>query len=155
MKPVDGLVMSGVRGVRRAWYKRWCMSGPQTHRRIDRDLCGTPVWIADGLAEVRLETVPAMAVDEQGLVHGGFMFGLADHAAMLAINDPNVVLSGASTRFLRPVRVGDVVVAFATCAAVQGRRHTVAVEVRRGEEPVMTGEFHCVVLGRHVLEPST
>ncbi|MBA3550191.1 MAG: thioesterase [Nannocystis sp.] len=131
------------------------MSAPQTHLRINSGLCGTPVRLADGLAEVRLEVVPAMAVDDQGLVHGGFVFGLADHAAMLAVNDPNVVLSAASTRFLRPLRVGDVVVASAVRGAVQGRKHTVTVEVRRGDEPVMTGEFLCVVLDRHVLAPGT
>jgi uncharacterized protein (TIGR00369 family) len=131
------------------------MSAPQTHLRIDAGLCGTPVRLADGYAEVRLETVPAMAADEQGLVHGGFVFGLADYAAMLAVNDPNVVLGGANIRFLRPLRVGDVVVAVATRGAVQGRKHTVSVEVRRGDEPVMTGEFHCAVLDRHVLAPAT
>lgn len=129
------------------------MSAPQTHLRIDQGLCGTPVRIEDGLAEVRLETSPAMAVDEQGLVHGGFVFGLADHAAMLAVNDPNVVLGAANIRFLRPLRVGDVVVAIATRGVVQGRKRAVLVEVRRGEEPVMTGEFNCVVLDRHVLAP--
>ncbi len=131
------------------------MSAPQTHLGIDAGLCGAPVRLAEGYAEVRLTTVPAMAVDETGLVHGGFVFGLADHAAMLAVNDPNVVLGAANTRFLRPLRVGDVVIAVATRGAVQGRKHAVTVEVRRGEEPVMTGEFHCVVLDRHVLAPAT
>jgi len=131
------------------------MPAPQTHLGIDTSLCGAPVRLAEGHAEVRLVTVPAMAVDAQGLVHGGFVFGLADHAAMLAVNDPNVVLGAANLRFLRPLRVGDVVVAVASRGTVQGRRHTVAVEVRRGEEPVMTGEFHCVVLDRHVLAPAT
>ena len=28
-----------------------------------------------------------------GWYNGGFIFGLADHAAMLAVNDPNVVLA--------------------------------------------------------------
>jgi uncharacterized protein (TIGR00369 family) len=131
------------------------MSAPQTHLGIDAGLCGAPVRLAEGYAEVRLTTVPAMAVDEAGLVHGGFVFGLADHAAMLAVNDPNVVLGAANIRFLRPLRVGDVVVAVATRGVVQGRKHAVTVEVRRGEEPVMTGEFHCVVLDRHVLAPAT
>lgn len=131
------------------------MSAPQTHLGIDAGLCGAPVRLAEGYAEVRLTTVPAMAVDETGLVHGGFVFGLADHAAMLAVNDPNVVLGAANTRFLRPLRVGDVVIAVASRGAVQGRKHAVTVEVRRGEEPVMTGEFHCVVLDRHVLAPAT
>ncbi len=131
------------------------MFAPQTHLGIDAGLCGSPVRLTDGHAEVRLATVPAMAVDESGLVHGGFVFGLADHAAMVAVNDPNVVLGGANTRFLKPVRVGEVVVAVATVGAAQGRKRTVAVEVRRGEEPVMTGEFLCLVLDRHVLAPAT
>ena len=96
--------------------------------------------------------VPAMAVDDRGLVHGGFVFGLADHAAMLAVNDPNVVLGAASTRFLKPLRVGEVVLARASVSAEAGRKRSVAVEVLRGDEPVMTGEFTCFVLERHVLD---
>jgi acyl-coenzyme A thioesterase PaaI-like protein len=124
---------------------------PRTHLGIDHGLCGEPVRLAPGEADVRLTTVAAMAVDEHGLVHGGFVFGLADHAAMLAVDDPNVVLGAASTRFLRPLRVGDVVLARARTSGEAGRKRTVAVEVLRGEEPVMTGEFTCFVLDRHVL----
>lgn len=124
---------------------------PHTHVAIDHSLCGAPVWLSQGHAEVMLTTLPVMAVDERGLVHGGFVFGLADHAAMLAVNDPNVVLGAASTRFLLPLRVGEVVVARATVSAEAGRKRSVVVEVRRGDEPVMTGEFTCFVLERHVL----
>lgn len=128
-----------------------------THLAIDHALCGEPVRLEPGFAEVRLTTVQAMVVDDRGLVHGGFVFGLADHAAMLAVNDPNVVLGAASTRFLKPLRVGEAVVARARvggeAGATSGRKRTVAVEVLRGDEPVMTGEFTCFVLDRHVLEP--
>ena len=47
-----------------------------------------------------------MAADGRGLVHGGFTFGLADFAAMCAVNDPNVVLGAATCKFLAPVQVG-------------------------------------------------
>ena len=126
---------------------------PRTHLEIDRSLCGTPVRLAPGFAEVSLTTLAVMSVDDRGLVHGGFMFGLADHAAMLAVNDPNVVLGAASTRFLKPVKVGEVVLARASVGVESGRKRSVAVEVLRGEDPVMTGEFSCFVLDRHVLEP--
>ena len=66
---------------------------------------------AAGTARVGLTTLPEMAVDAAGLVHGGFVFGLADHAAMLAVNDPYVVLGSAAVRFLRPVRVGERLIA--------------------------------------------
>lgn len=125
---------------------------PRTHQQIDRSLCGELVTLAPGRAELTLTTLPAMAVDDRGLVHGGFVFGLADHAAMLAVNDPNVVLGAASTRFLKPLRVGEVVLARASVSAEAGRKRSVAVEVLRGDEPVMTGEFTCFVLERHVLD---
>ena len=82
---------------------------PNTHLGIDARLCGRPTTLAEGRAAVRLETVPEMAADDRGLVHGGFVFGAADYAAMLCVNDPNVVLGAADTRFVAPVAVGEVV----------------------------------------------
>ncbi|MDC0719669.1 PaaI family thioesterase [Nannocystis bainbridge] len=124
-----------------------------THPRIDPSLCGAPVSVAPGRAEVRLVATPVMAVDDLGLCHGGFVFGAADYAAMLAVNDPNVVLGAATVKFLKPVRVGDAVLARATCPNEHGRKRMIAVEVVReaGGEVVFTGEFACFVLDKHVL----
>ena len=124
---------------------------PRTHLAIDRGLCGEVLHLQPGRAELEMTTLASMAVDETGLVHGGFVFGLADHAAMLAVNDPNVVLGAANTRFLKPVRVGERLLARAICTDASGRKRSVGVEVVRDEEPVMTGEFVCFVLDRHVL----
>lgn len=130
---------------------------PATHRAIDRRLCGRPVEMAAGRARVELVTVPEMAADEQGLVHGGFVFGCADYAAMLAVDDPLVVLGAAEVRFLAPVAVGETVVAEARVSEEDGRRRRVEVKVVRaaeggGGEEVLSGSFRCVVLDRHVLE---
>ncbi|HEY0783589.1 MAG TPA: hotdog domain-containing protein [Thermoanaerobaculia bacterium] len=124
---------------------------PRTHVAIDHRLCGEPLEIGAGTATVVLRTVPEMAVDATGLVHGGFVFGLADHAAMLAVNHPNVVLAAAHVKFLRPVAVGDRLVASASGPEGEERRAVVRVEVRRGDAMVMSGEFTCVTLDRHVL----
>lgn len=99
-----------------------------------------------------LATLPEMAVDDQGLVHGGFVFGLADYAAMLAVNHPQVVLGSAEVRFLKPVAAGELLVAVARRLAIEGRKHRVRVEVTRGEEVVMSGELTCFVLARPALE---
>ena len=125
----------------------------RTHLAIDPLWCGTPVAIAAGSAEVELETVPAMAADERGLVHGGFVFGLADYAAMLAVNEPLVVLAEAAVDFLRPVRVGDRLRASAVLASGEGKAREVACTVRVGEREVMRGRFLCAVPSRHVLDP--
>lgn len=123
----------------------------RTHHAIDQRLCGVPTSLSEGHAEVRLDTVPAMAADEQGLVHGGFVFGAADHAAMLAINDPHVVLGSAAMRFVAPVRVGEQVVVTARRTAVDRRRHTVEVSCAVDGRSVLTGTLECFVLDRHVL----
>lgn len=104
------------------------------------------------MARVELETVPEMAADGRGLVHGGFVFGLADYAAMLAVDHPNVVLAGAEVRFLKPVVVGERLSASARAEEESGRKRRVRVEVRRGGETVMAGDFLCAVPERHVLE---
>ncbi len=128
------------------------MTNPDTHLFIDRRLCGAPVELAPGHAAVELVCVPEMAADDRGLVHGGFVFGAADYAAMLAVNDPNVVLGAAETRFLAPMQVGDEVRVEATRSHEKGRKHTVMVEARVGDRVVFSGTFTCFVLDRHVLD---
>ena len=126
---------------------------PRTHLRIDPAWCGTPVELREGSAEVELLTRPEMAADEQGLVHGGFVFGLADYAAMLAVNEPNVVLASADVSFLKPVRVGERLLAIAAVGDVEGRKHRVHCAVRGADGDVLQGRFTCVVTRQHVLEP--
>jgi len=122
-----------------------------THLELSRRLCGEPVELDVGRSRVVLETSDAMVADSAGLVHGGFVFGAADYAAMLAVNDPNVVLGSAGVKFLAPVRVGQVVELEARVGAVEGRRHEVAVEATADGVVVLRGEFTCFVLDRHVL----
>lgn len=134
---------------------------PDTHLAIDPRLCGCPAELAPGRARVELTTVAAMAADERGLVHGGFVFGCADYAAMLAVNHPLVVLAAAEVRFLRPVRVGERLVAEAEVEAADGRKRRVRVRVGRGGEmagetageTVFEGTFTCAVPDAHVLDP--
>lgn len=127
---------------------------PETHLRIDHATCGAPTAFADGRATVALDTTAAMAVDDHGLVHGGFVFGAVDHAAMLAVNHPNVVLGSASVKLTAPVRAGDRVVCEATRTALTGRKHELQVEARVGDRVVMTGTMTAFVLDRHVLDPA-
>jgi len=125
---------------------------PKTHLQADPGLCGTLLALDEGSARVALDATVSMAVDAKGLVHGGFVFGLADYAAMLAVNDPNVVLGAAETRFLKPVRVGDRMIASAQTLDVEGRKREVHVEAAVNSEKVFEGTFTCFVLERHVLE---
>jgi uncharacterized protein (TIGR00369 family) len=123
----------------------------RTHLGIDSELCGKPLHIEEGFSRVELAVVERMKVDDAGLVHAGFIFGLADHAAMIAVNHPYVVLGAASVRFLKPVRVGDSIIAEAKVIAKEGRKASVRVEASRGDGKVFEGTFTCFSLDRHVL----
>jgi uncharacterized protein (TIGR00369 family) len=118
----------------------------QTHQRIDADLCGRPVRLEDGFSLVSLLTTPRMSVDALGLVHGGFIFGLADYAAMIAVNHPHVVLGAADVKFIKPVRVGETILAEARQTRAEGKKRFVSVQIMRDEEKVFEGAFVCFVL---------
>ncbi|ASJ06509.1 PaaI family thioesterase [Thermococcus pacificus] len=135
----------------------------RTHRLTSERLVGKPLKLEPGYAEVELRTTKEMAVDEYGLVHGGFTFGLADYAAMLAVNEPTVVLGKAEVKFLKPVKAGEILTAKArVLESNEGgvgdgtsprRKKLVKAEVfNERNEKVFEGTFHCYVLERHVLE---
>lgn len=123
----------------------------ETHKQIDQDLCGKPVELGEGQSRVELTTTEKMVADESGLVHGGFIFSLADYAAMIAVNHPNVVLGAADVKFLKPVRQGQTVVAKADVEENQGKKRFVSVAVYQDEDEIFQGLFTCFVLDRHVL----
>lgn len=122
-----------------------------THLGLNPALCGEVVACGPGVATVVLSTSPVMVADAEGLVHGGFVFGAADHAAMVAVNDPNVVLGAAESRFTAPVRVGATVVCEARVTGEKGRKRSVNVRCLVGEDAVMEGVFTAFVLDAHVL----
>jgi acyl-coenzyme A thioesterase PaaI-like protein len=122
-----------------------------THLEIDARLCGEVESLTEGSCRIKMTTLSSMRADASGLIHGGFVFGMADYAAMVAVNHPNVVLGAAETKFLKPVKVGDRLAAEAQIQERQDKKIFVAVTVSRGEEAVFQGLFTCFVLPRHVL----
>ena len=124
----------------------------RTHERIATHLCGKPVELAEGRARVALEITGTWLLTRRGLAHGGFTFGLADYAAMLAVNEPTVVLAGATLKFLGPVVVGDRVEAEASVERSEGKKRWVKVVVQRAGQPMLEGEFLALVPDRHILD---
>ncbi|RLI02549.1 thioesterase [Candidatus Bathyarchaeota archaeon] len=125
----------------------------KTHHLAHQPLLGTPIEIIDEeKAVVKLVGIENMVVDDHGLVHGGFTFGLADYAAMLAVNDPNVVIVGANVSFVAPVQRGDVMIAEALVAQVRNKKRVVNVVVNVRDKTVFRGELTCFVLEKHVLD---
>jgi len=118
---------------------------------ISPRLVGEPIEIAENRASARLETSAEMAADERGLVHGGFTFGLADYAAMLAVNDPHVALGAAECRFLAPVTVGETMTATAEITENKGKKRIVHCSVATHRK-VFEGTFVSFVPDRHILD---
>jgi len=123
----------------------------RTHRLASKEWVGEVVEVGDGYAVVKLKTREEMKVDEFGLVHGGFTFGAADLAAMLAVNEETVVLYKAEVRFTAPVKVGEEIVAKAKVVEADGRKRKVEVEAWT-DKKVLEGVMFCYVPERHVLE---
>ena len=124
-----------------------------THLLASKKLIGSVIAIHEGGATVKLKITSKMGVDEFNLAHGGFVFGLADYAAMVAINKPTVVLGKAEVKFLKPVIVNDELVAKATISNIsEGKKRTVSVIVSNSKkEVVFEGDFVCFILEEHVL----
>ncbi len=122
-----------------------------THQAIDCTLSGTALETGPDFSRVELVTLQCMAADASGLVHGGFVFSLADYAAMIAVNHPTTVLGSAEARFLKPVRVGERLIAEAAVEQRIDKKILVRVSVLRGGEAVFSGLFTCFAPQRHVL----
>ena len=124
----------------------------KTHLKFNPKF-GKLIEITENGAKVILETTPEMAVDEEGLVHGGFTFGAADFCAMASVNEPYVVLVKATNcEFMAPVKVGDVVEFIGEILMKEKRKVEVKVTGTLEEIKVFEGFFSCVVLDTHVLK---
>ncbi|MFD0836509.1 hotdog domain-containing protein [Mariniflexile aquimaris] len=125
-----------------------------THLKTSNELVGTVISIEENKATVQLKISENMAVDSVGLAHGGFTFGLADYAAMVATNHPNVVLGKAEVKFIKPTVVGDLLTAEAVISEkVNPVKSAVSVTVKNQNEVVVfEGDFICFSLDKHVLQ---
>lgn len=124
----------------------------ETHTLINTYLCGDIIKHEKGYVELELETENEMVVDELGLIHGGFIFGAADFAAMAAVNERNVVLVASECQFLSPVKLGDKVLFKAQVRHQEGRKRNVHVKAFVQDIKVFEGEFMTVITERHVLK---
>jgi acyl-CoA thioesterase len=124
----------------------------QTHERINQDLSGEVIKMQAGYVEVRLTTTAEMIADDIGLIHSGFIFSAADYAAMLAVNERNVILVGSDCQFLSPVKFHDEVNIIAKVRHKEGRKRNVYVEGFVFDIKVFEGEFKTVITEKHVLK---
>jgi acyl-coenzyme A thioesterase PaaI-like protein len=128
----------------------------KTHKKINQKISGIPLGVEKGESIVKLKTTEEMITDEQGLIHGGFIYSTADYAAMLAVNHPNVVLGKSSFKFIKPMTLNETLFAKAKVIESEAGKKIVKVQVKREEEGsndiIAEGEFICFIPKKHVLE---
>ncbi len=85
------------------------------HDRFSQWLGITVLEIKEGYSRIRM-TVREEMINGFGIVHGGIAFSLADSAFAFACNNRNVLSVALDTaiNFLKPVHVGDELIAEAT-----------------------------------------
>jgi len=124
----------------------------QTHLKFNPKF-GRLIEINKKGAKVILETTEDMAVDEEGLIHGGFTFSAADFCAMASVNKPYVVLVKANEcEFMAPVKVGQRIEFTGEILMKEKRKVEVRVIGKLQEIKVFEGIFSCVILEKHVLK---
>ena len=123
----------------------------QTHLKYNPKF-GRLKELKEDYAKVIFEPTEDMAVDEEGLVHGGFTFSAADFCAMATVNSPFVVLVRAvNVEFLAPVTIKDTVEFESEVLMKEKRKVEVKVVGNINEIKVFEGIFSCVILDKHVL----
>src|SRR5579859_5574831 len=113
--------------------------------------------VSAGRATLSMTIAPHM-VNGQRIAHGGFIFTLADSAFAFACNSHNdrVVAAQASITFIRPGRLGDLLVAYAREISRNGRSGIYDVQVKVGEEVIAEFRGHSrVIPGRWLPETDT
>ena len=123
-----------------------------THLKIDTNISGECIDLQTDYAKVKLCTKDFMCADNHGLIHGGFIFSCADYCAMLAINDPNVVLAKSNTKFTAPVKLNDIVLFEANVISSDSFKSEIEVTARVEQKDVFKGVFFTATLKKHIFD---
>ncbi len=124
----------------------------KTHEKIRSSLCGTILKLDTGYSKTTLQTTKDMVLDDLGLIHSGFIFGAADYAAAVAVNEPNIVIIGSRSKFLAPAKVDDLIEFEANAKFEDSRKREIKVSGFINEIKIYEGLFQAVVLEQHIFK---
>ena len=106
------------------------------------------IEVRPGQATLSMTIEPHM-VNGQRIAHGGFIFTLADSAFAFACNSHNerVVAAGGTITFIRPGKLGDLLVATAREISRSGRSGIYDVRVTAGNDVIAEFRGHSRSVG--------
>ena len=124
-------------------------------RSIARDInfkfSGELVGLANNLSKVIFTPVPEMCVDSR-LIHSGFIFSAASHAALTALNKKNSLIIGADIKFLAPIELGHEVIFKAEALQDDTKKCEVKVEGFLLDIKIFYGMFYIAVFDKKIFK---
>lgn len=93
-----------------------------------------------------LDTRPSMSFARTGIIRSHYLFAQADSLALAVIDGALVLTGRARSKFRRPVRAGERLVATASVVRRRHNRYVVQVTTRVGNDDVFQGTFLVVAL---------
>ncbi|WP_331775815.1 hotdog domain-containing protein [Sulfurospirillum sp. 1612] len=123
-----------------------------THQKLKSTFSGQITSLENSFAQTVFHTTQEMSVDMLGLVHNGFIASAAEYAAIAAINEENLVIIAAKSKFLAPAKSGDIIDFKAKAKFEDSRKREVNVTGEIGEIKIFEGIFQAVVLEKHILK---
>ena len=99
----------------------------KTHEQIDKAYVGNIETLSRGHCRVSLVTTEWMTVDNEHMVHSGFINMSAEFTALAAINEPNGMLMHNDATYLSPIRMDEELVFEAIVRHTDGRKREVDV----------------------------
>ncbi len=124
----------------------------KTHKKVRSTLSGNIIHMEKGHAKTTLQTTKEMSVDDLGLIHSGFIFGAAEYAAVVSINEENLVIIGAKSKFLAPAKNGDLIEFEAIAKFEDARKREIKVTGSINEIKIFDGIFQAIILEKHILK---
>ncbi|MBL0686922.1 MAG: PaaI family thioesterase [Sulfurospirillum sp.] len=124
----------------------------KTHEKIKINLCGNIIELDSGYSKTTLQTTQDMVLDDLGLIHSGFIFGAADYAAAIAVNEANFIVIDSRSQFLAPAKLNDLIEFEATAKFENSRKREIKVIANINEIKIFEGIFHAVILEEHILK---
>lgn len=128
------------------------LSELRIYKKISRELCGEIIERDKNSASVRFTPTEKMIVDDNQIVHYGFIFSSASFCAMAAVNEQNSVMIYSEVKFLAPLELGNEVIFKASAIHSDLKKREIIVEGFLYNIKIFDAIFHIVVFDKSMFK---
>lgn len=124
----------------------------RVYKRVDSELCGTVIERKDNYASVKFVPTKKMIVDDNMIIHYGFIFSSASFCAISAVNKPNSIIIYSEVKFLSPVELGNEIIFKANTLQSDLKKREVLVEGYLFNIKIFDAMFHIVIFEQSIFK---